>query len=97
MQEQKYQELEDRASQAAELDAFKKLEARARVAQEIEAMKAEGKALVLSDEEIELLRSFRRFKLRMTKAAETFSWQTRRPDGIEVVSETAQIIHPQEA
>ncbi len=97
MQEMKYTELEDRASFSAEVDHIKKLEARSRVHREIELMMEEGKALVLSGEEESLLRSFRRFKLRMRKDGEVFTWQTRRPEGVQVVEETAEIIHPSEA
>lgn len=68
------------ASLSAELDAIKKLEARARVHQEIEAMKAEGKAFELTDEEERMLISFRRFKVRMRKDGEVFTWQTRKPE-----------------
>ena len=97
MQEQKFEELENRASHIGEADAMRKLEARARVAREIELMKAEGKAMELTSEEEEMLRSFRRFRLRMTKVAETFTWQTRKPEGVQIAEETAQIIHPSEA
>lgn len=97
MQEHKYEELESRASETAELDAVKKLEARSRIHQEIELMKEEGKALVLTSEEEEMLRSFRRFKLRMRKDGEMFTWQTRRPEGVQLVEETANILHPNEA
>ena len=97
MQEQKFEELESRASRISETDALKKLGARARVFHEIELMKAEGKAMELTSEEEEMLRSFRRFRFRMTKAAETFTWQTRKPEGVQIVEETAQIIHPSEA
>jgi hypothetical protein len=96
MQEQKYNELEDRASQSAEFDAIKRLEARARVHREIELMKEEGKALVLTDEEEKLLLSFRRFKLRMRKQGEVFTWQTRLPEGVQIVSETALVVLPEE-
>ncbi len=96
MQEQKFDELENRASLSSEMDAIKKLEARARVHHEIEAMKAEGKALELTEEEEKLLHSFRRFKLRMRKEGEIFTWQTRRPTGVQIVEETAEIVHPQE-
>ncbi len=96
MQEQKYSELEERAIPAGITDAMKKLEARARVHQEIEAMRAEGKALTLTDEEIDLLGAFRRFKLRMRKDGETFTWQTRKPQGVQIVEETALIVHPNE-
>ena len=81
MQEQSYSELEQRAALPAKSDAIRQLEARARVHQEVEAMRAEGKALTLSDEEWKLLESFRRFKLRMRRDGEEFTWQTRRPEG----------------
>lgn len=96
MQEQKYRELEDRASDSGELDAIRRLEAKVRVHQEIELMKAEGKALELTAEEEEMLRSFRRFKLRITKNGEVFSWQTTKPEGVQIVEETANILHPSE-
>ncbi len=96
MQEQKYNELEDRASMVEHLDEIKKLEARARIHQEIELMKEEGKALVLTEEEENLLRSFRRFKLRMRKNGEVFTWQTRLPEGVQILSETAFIELPEE-
>lgn len=96
MNEQKYDELEQRASNVADLDAIKKLEARSRIHHEIEAMREEGKALTLSDEEISMLESFRRFKLRMRKDGEIFTWQTRKPEGVQLVDETAEIVHPNE-
>jgi uncharacterized protein YecA (UPF0149 family) len=105
MQEQKYSELEERASLSAEAAIpegmtnalLRKLETRDRIHQEIEAMRAEGKALTLTDEEIDLLQAFRRFKVRMHKDGEIFTWQIRRPEGVQIVEETAQIVHPREA
>jgi hypothetical protein len=93
---QKYTELENRASESDALDAFKKLEARARVHDVIQQMKAEGSAHELSAEEEAMLLSFRRFRLRMRKTCEVFTWQTRKPEGVEVVQETASVLHPQE-
>ena len=95
MQEQKFRDLEDRASLSAEIDAIKKLEARERVLAEVENMKQSGEALALSDEEIKLLQSFRRFKLRMRKNGEVFKWQSVLP-AFEVVQETGLIADPQE-
>ena len=92
-----YRELEDRAIPAGIEDAVKKLEARALIHQEIESMRSEGKALTLSDEEFRLIESFRRFKLRMRKNGEVFTWQTRLPEGIEVVQDTAEVLLPAEA
>lgn len=104
MQEQKYNELEERATRMTEeaipADVpnamLRKLEARSRIHQEIEAMRTEGKALSLTDEEIDLLTAFRRFKLRMRKDGEVFTWQSRMPEGVQIVQETANIIHPSE-
>jgi hypothetical protein len=96
MQKEKFKELENRASFSEKADAVGQLEARARVAHEIELMKTEGKALELSDEEEQVLRSFRRFKLRMRKDGEVFTWQTRKPEGVTLAQETGFIVHPQE-
>lgn len=98
MEEHKYAELEERASASAEVDQIKKLEARARILHEIEEMRMEGKAMTLSDEECEMLESFRRFKMRMRKGEEAavFSWRARRPEGIQLVQDTAEILHPNE-
>ena len=73
------------------------LSLRQRIHEEIEGMRAEGKALTLSDEEFSMLESFRRFKLRMRKDGEVFTWQTRKPEGVQLVEETANILHPNEA
>lgn len=99
MQEPKYDELANRASGllgAQERDEMKLLEARARVGDVIELMKAEGKALVLTEEEEQMLRSFRRFKLRMRKNGEVFKWQTVKPSEVTLAEETGLIVHPQE-
>lgn len=96
MNSEKFHELENRASLSEEMDHIKKLEARSHVQREIEAMKSEGAAFELSDEEVKMLRAFRRFKLRMRRDGETFTWQTRRPDGVQIVEETAEIVHPSE-
>lgn len=94
MQEMKYRELEERASavpEDAQRSRLEKAIVKQRVREEIELMRAEGKALTLSDEEMDMLRTFRRFKLRMRKNGEMFTWQTRMPEGVQLVEETAQI------
>lgn len=107
MQEQKYNELENRTTDAmaeaerrsmrfAMRDQIRKLEAKALIHAQIEEMRAKGEALTLSDEEIKMLESFRRFKLRMRKDGEIFTWQSRREEGIVLASETAEIVHPNE-
>ncbi len=80
MNDEKYSELEDRAArESSHVDEIRKLEARARVRHEIDAMRAEGKALTLTDEELQMLHSFRRFQANMRKDGESFTWQTRKP------------------
>ena len=96
MEERKYDELEQRASLSAELDHVKRMETRLRVHQEIEKMRESGEAQTLTAEEMEMLFAFRRFKLRMRKDGELFTWQTRRPDGVQLAEQTAEIVHPNE-
>jgi hypothetical protein len=96
MQEQKYDELERRAQPAELRDALEKAKASARVHDVIAEMRREGKALTLTEEEENMLWAFRRFKLRMRKQGEVFTWQTRMPEGVQLAEETAEIVHPQE-
>jgi hypothetical protein len=96
MQEPRFNELEQRASNVGLLDSLKKLETETRVREVIEEMKSEDKVLTLSDEEENMLRSFRNFKLRMRKHGEVFTWQTRMPESVQLAGETGFITHPQE-
>jgi hypothetical protein len=91
-----FRELKDRASISASLDEITRLEAQTHVADVIEQLKVEGKALELSHEEEQMLRSFRRFKLRMRKNGEVFTWQIALPEDVELIKETGFIIHPNE-
>ena len=50
--------------------------AREAIQTEMDKMTEAGKILKLTDEEIRLLRSFRRFKATAKKAGEVFKWQT---------------------
>lgn len=92
-----YSDLERRSAIAGQLDAVAQCETSARVRKELDKMKESCEAMVLSSEEDSMLRQFRRFKLRMRKNGEVFTWQTRKPEGIEIVQETAMVIHPAEA
>ena len=74
MQEPRYEDLERRASDIAETDAVRRLEAKSRVHGIIEAMKEAGEAMTLSEEEEKMLWSFRRFKLRMRKDGEVVGY-----------------------
>jgi hypothetical protein len=104
MNSEKYTELEDRSAvsmlQRAELaDAVKRMEAHSRVQDVIAAMKEEGKALELTDEEERMLRSFRRFKATIKKPGEVFKWQTRPVDADVLIvdgGEAAHIVDPQD-
>lgn len=96
MQERRFEDLENRASLSEALDTVRQIEARSRVHDELERMKASGEALVLADEEERMLWSFRRFKLRMRKDGEVFKWQTRRPEGVQLATDTALIVEPEE-
>lgn len=95
MQEMKYSELEDRASQAAGFDHLAQLEARARVCSEIEKMRASGEALTLNDEEMKMLSAFRALKSRLT-ADGYFKWRTESVKGVQIASDTNLIVHPNE-
>jgi hypothetical protein len=107
MEDQKYNTLTNRSSDAmaaaesrhlsaAMRDQIRKLEARAIINAEIEDMRSRGEALTLTEEEIKMLESFRRFKLRMRRDGECFTWQTRRPEGVQLAADTAEIVHPNE-
>ena len=67
-----------------------------RSTRETKQMTEDGEALILSDEEIAVVRSFRRFKTMMRKDGEVFKWQTRRESGVVLAEETALIYQPQE-
>lgn len=99
MNQESFDELKTRATQMLEdktPDIIRKLDAEAVIRAEIQKMRGEGKALTLSDEEISMLESFRRFKLRMRRNGEVFTWQTRKPEGVAIVENTAEIVHPSE-
>jgi len=101
MQEAKYNELEERSAElmlreAELMDVFKRAEAETRVHDVIAQMKEEGKALLLTDEEERMLKSFRRFKTRMRKNGEVFKWQTAIEPGVIISQETGLVADPQE-
>jgi len=96
MQEQSYGELSDRAVEKAMGRVLSKC-AETAVRGELEAMRIEDKILLISDEEERMIRSFRRFKIRMRKNGEVFKWQTVVEPGVLIPEETAFIVDPQEA
>lgn len=97
MNSQRFDELENRASRIGGSDELRQLEARSRVRAEIETMKATGEAYELTEEEERMLHAFRRFKLRLRKNGQVFTWQTRMPEGVQLVTDTAEIVTPSEA
>lgn len=60
---------------------------------EMAEMEAAGKILKLTDEEIRLLRSFRRFKSTATKAGVVFKWQTRPLEDDVLVVNVGDLVH----
>lgn len=104
MQEQKFERLKESAVESIERrsmssamkDAIRKLEAKAIVDETVQAMKERGEAFELTEEEEKMLVAFRRFKLRMRKDGEVFTWQSRKPEGVQIVQDTAEIVHPNE-
>ena len=60
---------------------------------EMAQMEAAGKVLQLSDEEIRLLHSFRRFKSTTTKAGSVFKWQTRPIEDGSLVIVAGESVH----
>lgn len=101
MNAEKFEEMESRSAlgmlqEAERNDAIRRMEAHARVHDVIAAMKEEGKALELTEEEERLLRSFRRFKI-SCKPGAVFKWQTRPdPAGVVLAEETGLVRDPQE-
>ena len=61
-----------------------------------EAMPADGETHTLTDEEASMLEAFRRFKIRMHNDGEAFRWMARKPEGVQIVEETALLVHPSE-
>lgn len=96
MIDEKYAELERRALEPQLADSIRQAEIRSRVHAEVQNMLQSGEAIVLTDEERRMITSFRRFKLRMRKDGEVFTWQSIRPEGVQIVRETANIVAPEE-
>ncbi len=96
MQEQKYDELRDRSTDALEkLFDHERVLAQQVIRSQVDQMLASGEALTLTDEEERMLRSFRRFKL-SCKPGAVFKWQTRPEEGVLVSQETGLVRDPQE-
>lgn len=101
MQNHRIDELADRsADRLAEDDHGSSLEprrqAKERIWHELDAMRAEDKILVLTDEEERLLRSFRRFRCG-GKPGAVFKWQTHPEAGaIAVPADPVLVQDPQD-
>jgi len=83
------------------LKGMTRREAERSIGEQFEAMKQDGRLLLMSDEEERMIRAFRRFKMNARKHGEVFKWQTRLPEFCEesrliVTEETALIRDPQE-
>ncbi len=68
-----------------------KLEARRQVEQSLEAMRASGEIVELTDEEVRLVHCFRAFRSRGVKPGSVFKWQTH-PDVGVVLTEAAVVL-----
>jgi|SRR6185503_16503563 len=67
------------------------------VADQLNNMTKDGRAVLMSDEEDRMIRAFRRFKANVRKDGEVFKWQTTKPlTGVAIETETALIRDPQE-
>lgn len=106
MNEQTYQDTSSRASDIlteAMPEGFNRKMRRELAAEtvraEMAAMEAAGKVLQLTDEEIRMLRSFRRFRSITTKPGAVFKWQTR-PSEVDALvveaGESVLIFDPQD-
>jgi hypothetical protein len=98
MESREFEELSERSGALLEgkmTTLARKLEARMVVEREIEAMKAEGKAHEITEEEIRMIRAFRSFKTRC-KAGDVFKWQTRPVEGVTIHQDTSLIQDPQD-
>lgn len=98
MQSHIVDELIERSALKLELEqptVPRSLDAAPAVRCEIDAMRAEDKILLLTEEEERMLRSFRGFKGR-TKTGGVFKWQTRRDDAVVVAPRAALITDPQD-
>jgi Zn-dependent metalloprotease len=81
---------------AEQMDELAELEARARLRKQMKQMIATKEINILSEEEENMIHSFRRFKTRMRKNGQVFTWQTRMPEGVQVVDDSALVLHPNE-
>lgn len=98
MNERTYDELESKSSDKLK-ETFSQItqkQAESVIHRQLENLKAQDKVLILSDEEERMLASFRRFKAKMRKPSEIFTWQTRRADGVIEAPERFLIEDPQE-
>ena len=96
MQEERFRQLENRASKLFPKDKLNRLEAETLVHDEIERMKDQGEAFVISEEEEKMLVAFRAFKLRMRHHVEFFRWKTQIEKGVVLAKTSGLIVHPQE-
>lgn len=79
-----------------QLRTLSRMEAEKAIEQQLNAMKRDGRLMLMTDEEERLIRAFRRFKMHAKKAGEVFKWQTRPTRDVLISEETALIRDPQE-
>ena len=98
MNQEGFEKLE-KSSATTLVDRFAALREQAEqvVAERVEALKATGDAIELSDEEIRMIRAYRRFVSR-TKPGGVFSWRSRDATENKIVTpgDVSIILDPQE-
>ncbi len=104
MNQETYNDVQDQAAgllekMVAEKELALKLSARERVVEVLEEKVDTGDVLLLTDEELRMVRCFRKFKLRNSKPGVVFKWQTHPEAGIVTVAEdeAALIVDAQDA
>lgn len=99
MQQEQYNELNERSAELLERNALTleaALAAKQKVTSVLEAMKSEDKILMLTEEEERMLRAFRAFQSGCKPGA-VFKWQTRPAEpGVVLAQDTGLIRDPQE-
>lgn len=102
MDERGYQQLQDSAAENKLLrELHKKQEAaKAAIAEELVKMEQAQRVLRLTDDEMAMLRSYRRFLTQVRKDGQVFRWQVRKPEPGQILkaqNEIGSLIkHPQD-
>ena len=96
MQAEKFDDLVENAGESlASRFGLLREKAEHMIAEQVEVMKEQGKAYELSDDEIRLLKAYRRFVARAA-AGQVFSWYVPHEVGIVLPPDVSIIVDPRE-